>query len=339
MELEELNNPKLQYVLQYAQKYYPDIDFDEETGESVFYPSQTLLSYIRFHDVILECLPSNFTKENFNNDKHIPALLNKFNIDHEAFWEFLVFIFHLYKQYYTLRQAKATNRLIDNPYPIDTPLIAVYEELYALSLFLSAGSNNTRIVIKRGKGFDSVEIKDRKFIEEICNLFMADNIHPYHVAKPEIIEALKSYGEMIKDNLAKTKLEFINGRKKHILMYTAAIQEISNILISGKQTSSNGLLIHSCISNTKESLLEYCILKAIYDEIITRPQGIEFTEDEKILYLSVLNLCGFKHQPVNKKRGIAIYQLFQQYKGYNVRIPCTNQIFDLGTECAFQKQQ
>ena len=333
----EEQDPRLKYVASYANKYYPNVEFDEE---GIFYNNSILLmDYARFHDTIIECLPSNFTKENFDKDETITRMLKKFNIDHDAFWEFTVFIFHIYRQFFISQKRKAFPKFITTIcYDTNMPAIGVDKELEKLGKFISNRNANTRIGIKTGKGY--IEIKDTDSIHDIIKVFTAYELIPLVWTNPDIAGRLKKIGKDIEECLTnKTDIEvtFINGRKKHEIKDQGTIRRMAE-LFQADEKRYCGTLVYSCMANTKDSALKYCILKAIYDEIVTRPENIEFTEDEKLLYLAILNLCGFDTQPVTKKRGIYIYQLFQQYKNYDTTIPCIDILFNSGLEVMFRKE-
>ena len=337
----EYNDPRLKYVTAYLNKHYPEVLCDDETEERYIADSSLIDVYMKEYENILECLPDGFTKSRFDEEIYIQKSLNTLGLDGEAFWGFLVFIFHVYRKYSILHTLTSSE--------VSTPRISIDEELQKLGNFLidynAPKKENTKILIKKGRGKKSVEISDRTMLKEIIRLFTSMGNHPEDYPKPlpAIFPKLQQLGREILNgdqNIDQnTKVVFIKGRKLIEVTNPMVLLEIASAFMAkhGVKTWHNRLMVHSCAFNMSLRALKYCILKTIYDEIVCRPEGVHFTNNEKIFYLAVSNICGFKHIDVTLANGVHISQLFDNYKDYNIHISSFDLLFDTRTDRDFMK--
>ena len=81
----------LEYVLQTAQFYKPDFDFDEESGETYQLPSQAPdIFKVRYNRGLLKCP---FTYQSYISKRETIKLITQLGLDYEKFWYLLLFIY------------------------------------------------------------------------------------------------------------------------------------------------------------------------------------------------------------------------------------------------------
>ena len=117
----EYNDPRLKYVTAYLNKHYPDILCDDETGERYIADSSLIDVYLTNYDKIIASLPKGCTEENYKNNQNMQKCLQALELDSEAFWKFLVLLYHIITQYYENTNA---------------PLVTIESELKRLGKFL-----------------------------------------------------------------------------------------------------------------------------------------------------------------------------------------------------------
>lgn len=105
----------------YLNKYYPDILCDDATGEPYIADSSLVDFLIVNYDRIIASLPKNCTEENYKGKRIMQKCLQELELDSEALWVFLVFLYYAITQY------------CEN---VKVPLVSIESELKRLGKFL-----------------------------------------------------------------------------------------------------------------------------------------------------------------------------------------------------------
>ena len=81
----------LEYIYPVTQEYFPDFDYDEETGQTYILPSQTPDTFKgRYNRGILK---GRFSFDSYIKNKELQELLAVLGLDAEKFWYLLLFCY------------------------------------------------------------------------------------------------------------------------------------------------------------------------------------------------------------------------------------------------------
>ena len=283
----EAQDPRLTYLNRYANKYYPNISFDEETGDIEYSIPALIEIFLRKYDYIISCLPLKCTEDNFYARIKKPAQCLGLNM--EGLWGFTVMLYYCIMQFCPERNMPQNGK---NRIPIQkTNWFTVEDELQRLGKLLYDEQKSMELT----KKFEEKDNPAFKNIECFC-------------IKP------------------KAKITFSIPRIKIEITNEIVLEEITRILLSkhGERRRKNNLLIHP--HNFKISLraASYWILKTLSEELpINRENNTKLCYQECQLYLSILELFRFNlGENIDKKKNhVIIRKLFNDYKDFNIHFP------------------
>lgn len=300
----EFNSPKLKYIAAFANKHYPDFDFDEETGEYIPYPSQLIDFVERKYDKIISNLPPQCTEEEYKNNTILQSCIEYLKLDSDALWVFITALYYFIDLFADIQGNN--NQTSDKKN--NTHLISVEDEIRRLGNFLCAKEESDTDRENR----NIIKYEDGNGKKKEIEISWGD------IPRPPKIE--------IKP---KAKITFSLPHKKIEVTQGLVLTEITRLLLHSDvlKDSNQNLLVKR--NNFKISIraASYYILKILSDELpIDRPDGIRFINKELKLYLHILELFRFRIgiDMTSQKNYIVIRRLFKDFEGFDTHIPHLN---------------
>lgn len=282
-----LSNVQFAYVLEYCNKYYPSVDIDEKTNTYTLSSSPIAESFIkRFDEIVGELTtrnsavqPRHFTLEEYNNCQYLQEYIagHKWGND-------------------------AVEKIFDTQARIDRE------------------KNEERIFTKK----ERIEARQKAFW--VFTVFLHYAVDRYFENQwTSVGREIQQTNRFIQKNINTLKLRLVSGKKSVDIENADIIKGLLAVFNCEEDYYKNMQVVHQYKVNGKvlfqetkrlcdeDPLFEkedkvtergksYIIIKNIADEIIPfRPAGVQYTNDEKILYQYVLILCGFLQRDITKK--------------------------------------
>lgn len=266
MPLKE-DDPKMKYIFDYCEKHLSGFVPDDFTGEPAYYNSVVADRYMYYYDDILATLPKHFNEAEYYKFKCLQKQIEYFNLDKEAFWGFLVFLYH------------AANIFLKRKG------ISYGEKIKEINQFIkksACSDNGLKITLTSGR--KKIEITDSVLVTAILSTFNC----PENYWQDIMVKGLHS---------------------EPIIGYTTAPVKLKDLDYTWKEPEE-----------ATERKKSYFVIKTIADELIPeRPQGVTYTNQEKILYLCILYLCQYLIGDTTKeytyKNVAPVSQLLKDFEG------------------------
>lgn len=275
------------YVLEYCNKYYLSVEFDDKTGTSYFSRSTVADIFIKRFDEIVQELttrnsalqPRHFSFDEYNNCEHLQDYIANHNWGNDA-----------------------------------------VEKIFDTQARIDRENNEERIFTKK----ERVAARQKAFWT--FTIFLHYAVDRYFENQwTSIGKEIQQTNRFIQKNINTLKLRLVSGKKSIDIKNPDIIRGLLAIFHCKEDYYKDMEVVHQYKINNKilfqdtkrlgdeDPLFEkedkvtereksYIIIKNIADELIQfRPVGVQYTNDEKILYQYVLTMCGFLQRDISKK--------------------------------------
>lgn len=266
MPLKE-NDSKIKYVFNYCEKHLSCLMPDDFTGELYMHYSVVPDRYMYYYNDIIAALPKHFNETEYYKFKCLQKQIEYFNLDKEAFWGFLVFLYHA-ADVFLKRKG-----------------ISYGEKIKEINQFIKkSASSDNGLKITLTSGRKKIEITDSVLMTAILSTFNCPDDYWQNI--------------MVKG----LHCEPVTG-------YTTVPIKLKDCEYTWKEPEE-----------ATERKKSYFVIKTIADELIhDRPEGVTYTNQEKILYLCILYLCQYLIGDTTKeytyKNVAPVSQLLKDFEG------------------------
>ncbi len=282
-----LSNIRFAYISEYCNKYYPTVDFDDKT-DLPFLSNSTVeeLFIPRFDKIVQELTtrnsalqPRHFTFEEYTDCKPLQDYITKHNWGNDA-------IEKMFDMQARIDREQNKERI----FPKEERMQARKEAFWAFTVFLHYAVD--RYFTNQWTSISQEIQQTNEFIQKnikTLKLRLVSGKKSIDVSNENIIKGLLATfhckGEYYKDMEIEHRT-MLNG--KVFFQQTQQLREYDPMFVKENKVT--------------EREKSYIIIKNIADELMPpKPIGVQYTNDEKILYQYVLILCGFIQREVSKE--------------------------------------
>lgn len=256
----------MKYINDFCDKHFSYMDVDEYTGEPTPHYSLVPDQFVNNYDKTLTTLPKHFNRKEYDNFKALQKQIQYFQLDKEAFWYFLVFLYSRTNSYFKNKWSSYGDKIKET---------------------------NQFITAKINEGLKVTFTSGRRKIE-ITDPFILKSLFATFQLPENYWQDIKIVHPIIK-----------KGQWQNIV----TLKEYNPAWVEPEEAT--------------ERKKSYFVIKTIADELIhERPEGVAYTNQEKILYLCILYLCQYLIGDTTKeytyKNVAPVSQLLKDFEGTEV---------------------